>query len=60
MAKALPIFYTKSPVQLVRQMRRWAALEGDQCGIPEYMEAKVFGRSKVDVSIFQGRRKGIH
>jgi hypothetical protein len=56
--KLCPIFYTKSTVERVRQMRSRIAPEGDRCDIPGYMEAKMLGRSKVDVPIFQGRSKG--
>lgn len=53
MVKALPIFDTKSPVELVQQMRKQTAPQGDHCDILEYMEAKVFGRSKLTYPYFK-------
>lgn len=56
MDKILPIFYTKRPVELVRQVSRGTAPGGDQCNILEYMEA--LGKSKVDEPVLQGDTEG--
>lgn len=58
MGKILPIFYTKRPVELVRQVSRGTAPGDDQCNILEYMEAKALGKSKVDEPVLQGDTEG--